>query len=63
MDLAKIIEAQRTRLAQLLLRREDLASENAANEAEIARVKSLIGHNVNLLDAGRKLDAAAGPES
>jgi glutamate 5-kinase len=49
MDLNALVQAQRARLAQLLLTREDLAAETAANEAEIARLKALIGHNVSLL--------------
>jgi glutamate 5-kinase len=60
MDLNALVQAQRARLAQLLLTREDLAAEAAANEAEIARLKALIGHNVCLLQAAAKAPAPAG---
>jgi hypothetical protein len=60
MDLNALVQAQRARLAQLLLTREDLAAEAAANEAEIARLKALIGHNVGLLQAAAKAPAPAG---
>jgi glutamate 5-kinase len=58
MDLNALVQAQRARLAQLLLTREDLAMETAANEAEIARLKALIGHNVALLRAASSAPAA-----
>jgi hypothetical protein len=60
MDLNALVQAQRARLAQLLLTREDLAAEAAANEAEIARLKALIGHNVGLLKVASQAPARAG---
>jgi hypothetical protein len=52
-DLEKVIAAQRGRLAELLLRRDDLADETVRNDAEVARLKSLISHNAEMLRASQ----------